>query len=254
MVASYTITFTDMDTSPQELDEYLLFAGQLGLDRLGATRATLAPMLELKNGSFGSIRSSYDVRYAEDGIRKLIQMRPGKNDVRDLLRRIVLANYFGHPWLGNVGWLYCSDDVRKLFDKNPVRFTDAESYLGSAMVTLVSPIAGIHPPNRFANNPLIRNATATLFRIEDTLTDAFNSLVSLLGSTKRIKTAELEKKLKDFGKALQAFDEFDRGENSIFAVFDGLILLSTPDPQVRRSSLKFVSTQDGIERTKVFSL
>jgi hypothetical protein len=254
MAASYTITFTDMDTSPQELDEYLLFAKQLGLDQVGATHAALAPMLELKNGSYGSIRSSYDVRYTEDGIRKLIQMHPGKNDVRDILRRIVLANYFGHPWLSNVGWLYCSDDARKLFDKNPIGFTDTESYLGSAPVTLISPIEGIHPPNRFANNPLIRNLTATLFRIEDTLTDAFNSLVLLLGSTKRIKTADLEKKLNAFGKALQAIDEFDMGENTIFAVFDGLILLSTPDRHARRSSLKFVSTQDGIDRTKVFSL
>jgi hypothetical protein len=254
MVASYGITFTDMDTSPQELEEYLLFARQLGLDQVGATPAALAPMLELRNGSYGSIKSSYDVRYTEDGIRKLIEMQPGKNVVRNILRRIVLANYFGHPWLSNVAWLYCSDDVRKLYDKNPIGFTDTESYLGGATVTLISPIEGIHPPSRFDNNPLIRNVSATLFQIEDTLTEAFNSLGSLLGSTKQIKAADLETKLNAFGKGLQLFDKFDMGENSIFAVFDGLILLSTPDRQARRSSLKFVSTQDGIDRTKVFSL
>jgi hypothetical protein len=181
-------------------------------------------------------------------------MQPGKNVVRNILRRIVLANYFGHPWLSNVAWLYCSDDVRKLYDKNPIGFTDTESYLGGATVTLISPIEGIHPPSRFDNNPLIRNVSATLFQIEDTLTEAFNSLGSLLGSTKQIKAADLETKLNAFGKGLQLFDKFDMGENSIFAVFDGLILLSTPDRQARRSSLKFVSTQDGIDRTKVFSL
>jgi hypothetical protein len=254
MIASYGVTFTDSDTSPQELDEYLMFAKQLGLDRVGATRVALAPMLEPKNGSYGKIESSYDVRYSEAGIEKLLEVQPRKDDIRRILRRIVLANYINHPHLSHVGWLYCSDDVRKLFNKNPTMFTDTQSLLGDATVELSTPIEGILPPSRFANNNQVRNDVATLFRIEDTLIDAIGSLAALLESAGKITTADLEKKLNSFGKALQMFDKHDMGENSIFALFDGLILLSTAARRARSSSLKFVSTHDGVERTKMFTM
>jgi hypothetical protein len=254
MSASYGVTFTDTDTSSAELDDYLRFARELGLDKVGATREALAPVLEFKNGSFGKIDSDYQVRYTEAGIRKLIELRHSDDDIRNILRRIVLANFIGHPTLHDVGWLYASDDVRALADANGPSFVTSASILGGATVRLSSPIPGIQPPNRFENSPVIRNDVSVLFMIEDKVIGAFRQLKTLVNSPGQIKTAELESRLKSFGDALDSFDKFDMGENSVFAVFDGLILLSTTAAEARSSSLTFKSTKDGAERTKVFSL
>jgi hypothetical protein len=254
MSAQYSVTFTDSDTSSAELDDYLQFAIQLGLDKVGATREGLLPVLEFKHHSFGKIESDYEVRYTETGLRRLINMRPADAEIKKILRRIVLANYFNHPTLHDVGWLYSSDDVRKLFDENGNNFINAESILGEAAVTLSSPIPGILPPGSCSSNLLIRNDVAILFRIEDEILKAFGELMNLLASSGTIKTSELESRLKSFGEALNAFDEFDMGENSVFAVFDGLILTATDAAQARSSSLTFKSSKDGAEHTKVFTL
>ena len=83
---------------------------------------------------------------------------------------------------------------------------------------------------------------------------AFEDLDALLASTTPIKTADLEDRLEGFGKALDAFDGFDNGENSIFAVFDGLVQLQGGGNASRASALTFTSMKDGEERTKVFTL
>jgi hypothetical protein len=83
----------------------------------------------------------------------------------------------------------------------------------------------------------------------------FKALASLLGpGTGPISVSELEGRMRGFGDALNAFDDFDNGDNSIFAVFDGLIALRTAAEKARGSSLTFTSTKDGAEHTKVFAL
>jgi hypothetical protein len=254
MSARYSVTFTDEDTSSEELDDYLLFARQIGLDTAGATRAALEPFLEIKNGSFGKTASTYEVRYMPAAVENLLTSQPSREDIKRILRRIVLANYFSHPTLQSVGWLYASDDVRTLADNHGPNFVDSESVLGNATVRLSSPIPGLLPPKNFSNVRMIRNDVAILFRIEDDIVRAFQDLARLLQSTKPIKTKDLEDRLKSFGKALDGFDAFDEGENSIFAVFDGLIQLKTSASRARASSLTFVSSKDGAEHTKVFTL
>jgi hypothetical protein len=254
MSAQYSVTFTDADTSSAELDDYLVFARQLGLDAVGATRAGLAPVLELKGASFGKTSSLYDVRYTSKAVEQLLRSNPTPAQIKGILRRIVLANYFSEPLLHDVGWLYASDDVRKLFDDNVNGFESASSILGDAVVRITSPIPGILPPSTFSNTNQIRADVATLFRIEDKILKAFNDLTTLLRSENRIQTRDLEDRLKSFGTALDAFDGFDNGENSIFAVFDGLIQLGTTLASARASSLTFTSVKDGADRTKVFTL
>ena len=85
--------------------------------------------------------------------------------------------------------------------------------------------------------------------------DAFKELASVLApGTGPISVSQLEERMRAFGDALNAFDDFDNGENSIFAVFDGLIALGTTAEKARGSSLTFTSTKDGAEHTKVFAL
>ncbi len=254
MTAQYSILTTDTDTSSTELDEYLQFATTLGLDKVGATRTGLAPYLEYRNGSFGKIESDYEVRYTEAGLRHLIAARPTDAEIRSVLRRIVLTNYFKHPTLHDVAWLYCSDDVRRLWEENGNNFVNAQSILENAQVRFSSPVAGILPPTTFSNTSQIRNDVAILFKIEDDMVDAFVQLTSLLNSQRPIQTSALESDLESFGKALNDFDDFDMGENSVFAVFDGLVLNNTDAADARSSSLTFKSCKDGAEHTKVFTL
>ncbi|MES1256502.1 MAG: hypothetical protein ABUS56_12880 [Acidobacteriota bacterium] len=254
MAVNYSVTFTDADTSSDELDDYLSFAKTLGLDTVGATRSAIEPFLEFKGDSVGKTSSAYEVRYTRAALSALVRARPRKSDVVQIMRRIVLANYFREPLLHDVGWLYGSDDVRALFDANINDFESAQSILGNATVRLTSPIPGIHPPVRFQNTQMIRSDVATLFRIESKVVKAFEELDTLLVSTTPIKTADLEDRLRTFGKALDAFDGFDNGENSVFAVFDGLVQLQGGGGASRASSLTFMSMKDGAERTKVFTL
>jgi hypothetical protein len=253
MSARYSVTFTDEDTSSDELDDYLLFAKTLGLDAVGANRAVLAPFLELKDGSFGKTSSAYDVRYTERAIAMLMAARPLSSDIRQILRRIVLANYFSDPQLHDVGWLYGSDDVRTLFDDNPNAFVEAQSVLDGAVVRLTSSVPGLKPPPTFVNSRQVRADVAVLLRIENATIEAFGQLSALLQTTTPIKTADLEVRLNAFGKALDAFDGFDHGDNSVFAVFDGLVQLQTAGDAARASSLTFTSVKNGADHTKVFA-
>jgi hypothetical protein len=255
MSARYSVTLTDTDTSVDELDEYLSLARNLGLDTVGASRAALDPFLEFKNKSFGKTRSEYDVRYVATAIRHLVAVQPKEEDIRRLLRRIVFANYVGLPHLGSVAWFYTSDEVRRLVENDPINFQNSESILGNAKVHVASPIPGLRQPVRLDNTPLVRADLVILFRCENRIIKAFGGLADLLGpKTGPIAVAELEKRMTAFGEALDAFDKFDNGENSIFAVFDGLIAMGTASDKARGSSLTFTSTKDGVEHTKVFTL
>jgi hypothetical protein len=254
MAVNYSVTFTDTDTSLDELDDYLRFAKTLGLDTVGATRAAIEPFLEFKDGGVGKTSSAYEVRYTRDALKALVKARPRKSDVVQIMRRIVLANYFSEPLLHDVGWLYSSDDVRKLFDDNVNDFERAQSILGNATVRITSPIPDLQAPTRFQNTQQIRIDVATLFRYEDKVVKAFEDLSKLLASRTPIRTAELEDRLKSFGKALDAFDGFDNGENSVFAIFDGLVQLQGGGNATRASALTFTSMKDGAEHTKVFTL
>ncbi|MGH9236723.1 MAG: hypothetical protein ACRD3G_01680 [Vicinamibacterales bacterium] len=257
--ARYSVMFNDTNTSSSELDAYLEFAEELGLDAVGATRSALEPFLEERDGRVGRTKSEYDVRFAEAAIQQLLALRPTADDVRRLLRRIVFANYFGAGNLSAVGWLYASDRVRELVEENPNGFVDAESVLLNADIDLRSPIPGIAAPDvskimQQARNKQVRIDVVMLSRIERRIIAAFEALTKLLTATGSIRTSELENAMKAFGKALNAFDGFDNGENSVFAVFDGLLQMGTSPDKARSSSLTFTSTKDGAERTKVFAL
>ena len=229
-------------------------ARELGLDKVGATREALAPVLDYRNGSFGKIKSNYEVRYKEEGLTKLSSGEWTDDDIRRILRRTVLANYVGHKTLHDVGWHYSSDDVRKLVLANGINFVSSGSILDGAIVRFESPIPGLHPPTqRTFSTSIVRNDVFILFGIEEKLIRAFRELLALLKSPEKIKVSELEGKLKSFGEALNAFDDFDEGENSIFAAVDGLIQKCVPAAEARSSSLTFTSVKDGAERTKVFT-
>jgi hypothetical protein len=253
MAARYRLNVTDADTSLAELEGCLQFAKTLGLDRFGATVAGVLPVLQSQNGKFGKIDIAYDVRYSESGIRNLVRAPIEAHAVRHLLRSIVLANYFAHPTLGAVGWLYGSDEVRRLYDDDPSAFVATESALGGTGITLTSAVPGLQPPRQITSSMVVRADVAALFRIEDKVLKAFTGLGALLRAPGAVKAAMLEQTLAAFGQALEAFDDFDNGDNSVFAVFDGLMSMATPPGEARSSSLTVTANVQGADRTLVFA-
>ena len=249
--ASYDVTFTDKDTSPAELDEYLVYARDLGLDAVGATAEALAPFLKLEKGSYGPLNAVYEVRYTEAGLRSLFSQPVEESQIRQILRKIVLANYIGQGRIAEVAWLYNSDDVYQLWDTNRGNFIDADSILGNAQIRITSPIQGIQP-GTISNSRFNRILVSGLFMIEDDLVSAFNKLQKLLTANRPVPVKEFENTLSDFGNVLNRFDQRDLGNNSVFAVFDGLVRLHTKAQEARSSALRLTLERNGQGHTMVF--
>ena len=104
------------------------------------------------------------MRYTREALVRWSKLRPRKSDVVQMMRRIVLANYFSDPLLHDVGWLYGSDDVRALFDANVSEF-DARSRFSETRPS-GSPrrFQGFSRLRGFAEHQQIRTDVAMLFR------------------------------------------------------------------------------------------
>jgi hypothetical protein len=246
--AFYNLTFTDSNTTPGELRDAFLFAATVGLDKVGATVAAVAPILEFKDGHFGPITAEYAVGFTASGLKRLFSQNVTADDIRAILRKIVLANYFGQGNIADVGWLYVSDDVRKLWAENLNNFVDAESILGDAIaaqeVHVVSPIPGVLPgpvSNTFENRVLVSG----LFQVERQMVAAFTGLQTILRKAGGVKLLDFRNSLKAFGEALKSFDNSSLGDNTTFAVFDGLVQLTSPGADARSSSMSMTSVKGG---------
>ncbi len=255
--ASYNVTFTDSRTTPAELSDAMLFAKELGLDAAGATIEGLQPMLQLKNGDYGPISAEYAVRFTETGLRRLFAAPVTAAAIREILRVIVVGNYFGQGNISDVGWLYASDDVQKLYAANGNNFVNAGSILDDAMaagaVKVVSPIAGVHP-SPISNGMEIRVLAARLFDVERDIADAFLALQDIVNSPGPIELAAFRMRLGKFGDVLNSFDSASLGDNSTFAVFDGLVRLHSTASEARSSSMALTASPDGAERHMTFIL
>lgn len=259
--ASYNVTFTDARTTPKQLQRAMLYAKTLGLDTAGATQEAIAPLLDLSDGHFGPVTTEYNVRFTEVGLANLFTRRLPPQElaaaVRGILTRVVLANYVGQGNIADVGWLYASDDVKRLYDDARNNFINTDSPLGDALhareVSVTSPIPGIRP-GRIANTFAIRSLAARLFDLEREMTQAFHELQDVLHETGGINLERLSERLKTFGKVLECFDNSTLGDNTVFAVFDGLVQLATPAEQARSSALAITITKGGKTHQLVFTL
>jgi hypothetical protein len=253
--AAYDLTFTDAETTRPELEEYLAFAADLGLDQAGATFAALAPVLERHGDHFGRVEAEYAVRFTAAGVEAL-NGEITEASIRRVLRRIVIGRYAGAGTIASVGWLFCSDGAQALYEKNRMNFVNADSVLAEALgrgqITFEVPVRGLKPgPIAIRNTREIRILAASLFDIQRVLIDAFHDLQKLLRGT-QIPVAELERGLSRFGEALEMFDRRDMSSHSVFAVFDGLIQLRTAGSSARSSSLTLRTVKEGRQRTAVF--
>ena len=243
--AVFSTSLSDSKTTPDKLGHLLDFAQQLGLDKKGATLAALQPILHLEKGNYGPVNAAYVVQFSALGLTRLFKSGNdiGEDDIRPILRRIVLANYAGNSGLLPVAYYYCSDRVRELA-MGEGGFVSSAGILDEALrngeVKLSIPLRNMLPDGALPNTSPIRAFVSTLFHIEKKLIDAFLMLQELMRQAS-IELADLEKASNAFGSALESFEGqsglSDTMSSPAFAVFDGLIQLATPASRARDSAL-----------------
>lgn len=239
--AIYTSSFSDSATTDAKLTGALSFAKYLQLDREGATKNSLAPFLQLKAGNYGPLRFDYSVRYTEGGLSRLFQTPVSADQIRTILRAIIVNNYSNDPNLSSAAWLYCSDQVRAMsvlpaFLQSETLLKDA---LNAKQITMDVPIDGITSPPLLSADQTTRNALVSFFSMENDMITAFAQLQNVLRN--RGSLTDLEKRLNAFGHALNTIEKnASIGGAAVspeFAVFDQLIGLATTAAEARNSAL-----------------
>lgn len=261
--AGYNMSFTDSNTTQQQLENALAFAKVVGLDAVGATLDGLTPALELNSGSYGAIDAEYSVMFTPNGLKNLFATPVDEPTVRSILKPIILANYIGQDNLESIGWMYVNDAVKQLAADNQFNFVQAGSILAQANIKAVSPIPGVPIPERqdeafdTTTNFVNRNATVTLFHIEQSLSDAFSQLQKLVSTGRKgqqVNTNDLTNAVNKFGDALNLLAGMANGDNTTFAVMDGLIQQANPGKRIRSSVLALTTHVGGTERHAIFQL
>jgi hypothetical protein len=261
MTASYKLAFTDDDTSAAELEDYLAFAKELGLDAQGATLGALGPVLtRAANGGFGKVTTSYDVRFDAKAMAAFLSVKSlsaaNESSVRSLMRHILLANYLKSGSMHDVAFAYATPAVFELFQElGPASFTNVLSPR-DLPVSLGVRIAA---PARVQLDKQELSTLAALYIIESDMVDALRGLVKLLNSKGGLTPEAFEKKLGKFGDALARFDAFDQtsndgavGTDTIFVMFDGLIRMASGAEPANLGALRLSSKAGDKDVEKLF--
>jgi hypothetical protein len=261
LTARYELSFTDDDTSALELQDYLAFARDLGLDKQGATLDTLASLLPKSgNGGFGRVEASYDVRFGEKALTALLRVKqlqpPVEAAIRNAMRQIVLSNYLKSDEMHDVAFAYATDEVFKVFDSEG--FAEFANHSRRSFAIRLSN-ASIAAPAVVSLDKMELNVLSTLYNIENETISAIRDLTKLLSSGNPMDPRAFEKKLGKFGDALKDFDKFDQtsnkhgvGTNTIFSMFDLLVRLASPGEGANVSVLRLKSTANDKDVEKMF--
>ena len=259
LTARYELAFTDDDTSEMELQDYLSFAADLGLDKEGATIAELRPLLpRAANGGFGQVEASYDVRFGDAALQALLQVEELSDSaevrIRDAMRLIVLSNYLKSQEQHDVAFSYATPAVFERFRQEGfAAFTNHSQREFSVKL----PVA-IAAPSRVVLDKFELTVLSTLYSIENSMIDAIKDLYAHLHGP-AIEPDKFEKSLGRFGDALQLFDKFDQATNkrgigtaSIFAMFDMLVRLGAGRVSSTTALLRLKSRVAGKDVEKIF--
>lgn len=254
MSSHYTLVFEDPSTTEQELAQYLSFADDFGLAVSDeAALQTLEPLLRTDTqGNFGDTSVTYNVRFTEEGLRSLFKQPFGPTEemyLRRTMRLIVLANYLNKgPTLTTRAWCYWTPGIQQIWAQGQAQFTNHSSLTFSPIAP--SPLKNLAAPAKATLNQTELVQLSTLYFIEDHVVKGMRQLASLVQSQQKLSPRDFEKAMGDFGSALKSYDNFDEGDNTIFAIFDKLIDRYAGG-QHRNSSLELRSTLDGRTVTKM---
>jgi hypothetical protein len=258
---SYTQEFTDENTSVEELQDYLAFASELGLDKKGATLGQLQGTLpKSASGDFGDVRTKYTVRFGEDALEALLGIKVTpvvEMTIRKTMRRILLTNYLkGGPELHDIAFAYATHNTFLVHTELGPQFSSTTLPL-ELPVNIDNP--GIKAPSTVVLDKFERTILVTLYQIENQTVKAITDLYAVLNSGKSFKPDDFEKKLAAFGSALTLFDDFDQstkrnqiGTNSIFAVFDALVRHAAQGTAANIAVLEMNSSAGDVKTARLF--
>jgi hypothetical protein len=256
MSARYQLIVDDDKTRPEELNKYLAFAKEFGLaaseqEAFDKFKVLLPTDAE---GNFGNISLIYDVRFTEQSLKALFNpefyengrfKQHVENKLRHTMRLIILANFHGGgPSLEEIAWAYCSQKLYELWEKEGASFIKQLSNR-EASLNLESPVGYLKAPEKVSLNHSEQILLDRLFRTENSMIKGMERLSELVNRDGRFKPKEFEDALGDFGSALKNFDDVDRGDNTVFAIFDRLIFMT--GVKERNSSLTLIANLDGRE-------
>jgi hypothetical protein len=226
LTAKYNLVFNDPMTTSQELAQYLSFADDFGL---AANEDALITQLEAQlptdaQGGFGATTITYDVRFTIEGLNSLFRRPFTSADaafVRRTMRLTVLANYLRkNPTLAKRAWCYWSQRPFLLWSQQGPGFTNVSE---RSFPIDPSPFRNLQAPGHVALPRTELFQLSTLYSIETSMVEGLRQLTLLLQSPGKLKPRDFESALRDFGKALSLYDNFDEGENTVFALLDQLI-------------------------------
>jgi hypothetical protein len=259
--ARYKLVLDDPATRPDELMRYLVFASEFGLADSG--QEAFERMKELlptdANGNFGRVSLAYDVRFTEKSLQALVhegfyaggKFKPEiEAALRRTMRLIVLLNYtqlrdVGFP---EIGWAYWTPGVHAKWREQGENFIPKLSSRELSPIAL-SPAGHLKAPNKVLLRPFDFRILDSLYKTENSLLNGMARLSSVLRETPgKLSPKAFEEALADFGRALTLFDDLDRGDNTLFALFDRLIRMAGGEG--RNSSLTLTATLDGREVTE----
>ena len=252
--SNYSLVFQDPSTTEHELAQYVSFADDFGLAVSDeAALQTLEPLLPTDaQGNFGETSITYNVRFTEEGLRSLFKTPFGPTEemyLRRTMRLIVLANYLNKgPTLTTRAWCYWTPGIQQIWSQGQAQFTNHSSLTFSPIAP--SPLKNLAAPAKATLNQTELFQLSTLYFIEDSVVKGMRKLAGLIQSQQKLNPRDFEKAMGDFGSALKSYDNFDEGDNTIFAIFDKLIDRYSGG-QYRNSSLELKSTLDGRTVTKM---
>jgi len=251
MSASYELSFTNQQTKRAQLQYYLSFASDFDLANQGADNLLLLfPPVTPGADNYGPVTVEYQVRYTELALRRLFSAPFDVPTARQIMRKLVFANYVRDPDLSDLGWCYWTSGIYPIWKQGQAQFTNTLQPRQFSPLD-ASPFAQIPTPSNAVLQPIQLQTLSTLYYIEDNLIAGLKALDSLVHSG-QIKPQAFENALGNIGSALQKLESFSNGVNTVFGLFDQLVRQQSPAPEARISSLDVRSTVAGQTVEKIF--
>jgi hypothetical protein len=212
------------------------------------------------NGGFGRIEANFEVRFGAKAVAALLSVKQisaaTELAIRSAMRQIILSNYLKSDELHDVAFACATAGVFKMFrEEGFATFMNASERVFEISIDN----AAIAAPKTVVLDRMERGQLATLYSIEDSMVGAIKGLYKVLGSGTRMDPEAFEKKLGDFGDALNSFDKFDQttntrgiGVSSIFVMFDALIRIASKGENANIAVLRLASDAGGHPVEKLF--
>ncbi|HYP14884.1 MAG TPA: hypothetical protein VEQ63_13235, partial [Bryobacteraceae bacterium] len=254
--ARYAISFTDTDTDPKELLACLRFAEELNI-LSDVTPNQIARALPMQGNSYGQVQADYDVRFTPEGLKALFSREVSESQLRAIMRKTVLINYLASrdSALAGIAWVYWSPGFYTLWKGGQAAFTNHLSPVEFKPIS-AAPFLNAPAPAKIVLQPELIQNLSTLYFIEDGFVEAMESLRDALQpdeSGVKMTPKEFARKLESFGRALSKFDDFDKGVNTIFALFDQVIRLSASAEATRAASLTLSARVGASEVSQIYA-